>query len=264
MTLRAGPRAPKQKRSLETRSRIVAAATGLFIAGGYLGTTLSDIARESGVSVQSLYLRFGSKPEILAAAFDVAVVGDHADLALLERSWFAELKLAVDGASAVDIFMSEMRRLMERTYPLYSVIRSAAAGQTAELLADNKRQRYAGLSLVAAELSQKDGFDASLSPEQAADLLYALVSEDHYGLLVAERDWSADDWQAWCTRLVMHSLFSQAPSEPPLAVQEPTGGRGHSHNHTMEAEDADPVRLHPPDRPRHPPDATGPGTCRPG
>jgi AcrR family transcriptional regulator len=201
VTLRAGPRAPKQKRSLETRSRIV-------------GTTLSDIARESGVSVQSLYLRFGSKPEILVAAFDVAVVGDHADLALLERSWFAELKRAVDGASAVDIFMSEMRRLMERTYPLYSVIRSAAAGETAELLADNKRQRYAGLSLVAAELAQKDGFDASLSPEQAADLLYALVSEDHYGLLVAERAWSADDWQAWCTRLVMHSLFSQAPSEP--------------------------------------------------
>jgi hypothetical protein len=45
--------------------------------------------------------------------------------------------------------------------------------------------------------------------DQAADLLYALVSEECYGLLVAERGWEPAAWQRWCTTMLSATLLEQ-------------------------------------------------------
>lgn len=202
---RARPR--QQPRSQATRARIVAAATRLFVRDGYLATTMAAIAAEAGVAVQSLYLRFGSKLGILKAAFDVAVVGDIEPVPLLERPWLRDLTARPDGPGAVRLFVGQVAHLMHRTYALYAVIQSAAASETGELLAEIKRERYAGVRTIATLLSQKPGFDAALSLDRAADVLYALLSEEDYGLLVVERGWSADAWQDWCAGLVSRTLF---------------------------------------------------------
>lgn len=59
--------------------------TGLFVARGYLATTMGDIASATGVAVQTLYLCFGGKAALLNASFDVAVSGDDEPVALAER-----------------------------------------------------------------------------------------------------------------------------------------------------------------------------------
>jgi hypothetical protein len=66
-------------------SNVAAIRSALFIRDGYLATTMAAVAGEAGVAVQSLYLRFGSKLEILKAAFDAAVVGGLEPVPLLER-----------------------------------------------------------------------------------------------------------------------------------------------------------------------------------
>lgn len=199
----------RRQRGETTRARVVEAATLLFRRDGYLATTMADIAAEAGVAVQTLYLRFGSKLGILSAAFDVAIVGDVEPVPLLDRPWVRDLEAEPDGGQAVRLFLREIAQLMDRTYPLYNVVQAAAASETGQLLAENKRQRYAGVLMIAGLLSEKPDFSAALTVDTAADLLYALVSEEHYGLLVVERGWSPAAWETWCADTLSHTLFSQ-------------------------------------------------------
>ncbi len=203
--LRARP--GRQSRARATRARIIAAAARLFVRDGYLATTMSAIAAEAGVAVQSLYLRFGSKLAILSAALDVTIVGDDAPVPLLERPWVRALAESPNGPQAVRLFLRQARQIIGRVYPLYAVVQAAAASEAGALLADNKRQRYEGVRTIATLLSDKPGFAPNLSVDMAADLLYALVSEEHYGLLVVERGWSPEAWETWCADTLSSLLF---------------------------------------------------------
>jgi len=87
-----------QRRSRATRARILDAANPLFLREGYLTTTTGAIAVAAGVSVQTLYMGFGSKLGILSAALDVAIAGDHEPVPLLDRAWVRELAEAPTGS----------------------------------------------------------------------------------------------------------------------------------------------------------------------
>ena len=50
--------------------RVVAATSPLFVARGYLDTTMAELAGAAGVAVQTLYLAFGSKAAVLQAVWD--------------------------------------------------------------------------------------------------------------------------------------------------------------------------------------------------
>jgi AcrR family transcriptional regulator len=197
----------RQRRSVLTEQRILGAACELFVADGYAGTTMAAVAARAGVAVQSLYLRFGGKLAILAAALDAAIVGDAAPVPLLEREWFARLCDVADGPTALRLFLDEMERLMTRTYPLYEVL--LRIGDEAQaVLASNKAQRHEGLQAVAEALARKPGFTGGTAAHPATDILYGLVSEENYGLLVAERGWSPSAWRDWVTEILKRALFT--------------------------------------------------------
>jgi AcrR family transcriptional regulator len=202
------PRRARQQRSLATEARILDAATRLFLSDGYAATTMAAIAGAAEVSVQSLYLRFGGKLDILTAALDVAIVGDTEPVALLDRAWFAELREAADGPTAARLLAGEMAAIMSRTYPVYEVV-LRAGDEARDLLATTKAQRYEGLRAVAEVLAGKPGF-AGLTTDAAADRLYGVLSEEGYGLLVAERGWSPQAWAEWTAELLAAVLFSGA------------------------------------------------------
>ncbi|MDQ6710017.1 MAG: TetR/AcrR family transcriptional regulator [Candidatus Dormibacteraeota bacterium] len=203
-------RAGRHERRRATRERVVQAASALFVRDGYLATTMAGIAAEAGVAVQSLYLIFGSKLEILKAALDVAVVGDFDPVPLLEREWARRLAETPDGPEAVRLFISEVKRILGRTYPIYAVVQAAAAGEPGEILAENKLQRHEGHGVIAQALSRKPGFAQGLSIAGATDMIYGLASEDLYGLLVADRGWSPDKWERWCADILVGILFPPA------------------------------------------------------
>ena len=59
-----------QRKKPEARDAILAGAFRLFSRKGYSATTLSEIAREAGMSTGNLYIYFGSKLAILYAIYD--------------------------------------------------------------------------------------------------------------------------------------------------------------------------------------------------
>ncbi|MCR3758860.1 TetR/AcrR family transcriptional regulator [Clostridium felsineum] len=60
-------RKPKQKRSIEKKERIIAAACDLFMAKGYFNVTTADIAKAAELSTGTVYAYFKDKKDILLA-----------------------------------------------------------------------------------------------------------------------------------------------------------------------------------------------------
>ena len=155
---RTKSRVSKAEQSRATRRRIVTAATTLFLRDGFLSATMTAIAKEAGVAVQTLYLSFTNKTAILSAAFDTAVAGDDEPVPIIERDWYKSLTSDPSGPASVASFFEHSASIIERSTPLYAVIRAASAEpEVAELLANNKRERHAALTGVADRLALKEG-----------------------------------------------------------------------------------------------------------
>ncbi len=192
--------------------KVLAAATRLFYEQGYLVTTMADIAGHAGVAVQTLYLGFGSKVELLAAVHDVALVADDEPVSLLERPWRAELRAEADGPSAIRLLMAQQRNMLERTARLYGVIAAAAADpEVLDLYERMREQRAVTWRAVAADLAAKKGFNAAVPVERAADLLYTVTSPELFGLLTTDRGWTASDATDWMTTILIGQLCGSEP-----------------------------------------------------
>lgn len=204
-------RESRAERGRATRRRIVAAAADLFVRNGYLQTTMADIARAAGVAVQTLYLSFGSKVAVMSAAIDVTIAGDDEPVPVLEREWHQRMRDEPDGPRATDIFVTVAAEIIQRFYPLYAAVRAAAADpELAELLDGNKQERFTTFHHVAEELAGKAGYNPNLPTRRAAEILYAQLSEETYGLLVVEHGWPVNEWSAWAARHAMDELFPRS------------------------------------------------------
>lgn len=81
---------PKVAPDSEQRTRIVDAATRLFLNGGYGKTAMSEIAAAAHVSLTTIYRLFPGKPDLFAAVVQnhrhsmLALPGDYTDVPLNE------------------------------------------------------------------------------------------------------------------------------------------------------------------------------------
>lgn len=209
---RLGPRAARAR---ETRRRIVHAALRLFVEEGYVPTTMSAIAREASVAVQTLYLAFGSKAAILSATLDVAVVGDDEPVPLMKRPWVQELDAEKDGRRAIALLCRELARLFERVAPLHAAIRAATGdAEVATLLTNDQQRRYDTERQFVSILASKVGFNRQLGEERSADILYGLLSEASYLLFCTDRGWTRDEWATWVATTLSSQLFPERQSHP--------------------------------------------------
>ncbi len=217
-------RESRAQRGRETRAKVVGAAVELFVRDGYLQTTMADIARAASVAVQTLYLSFGGKGAVLSAAMDVTIAGDDEPMPVIERAWHQAMREEPDGRRAYGHFLSASAEIIERFYPLYAVIRAAAADpEVAELLERNKRERFTTFRAVVEELGTKDGYAPDLHVDRATQTMYAQQSEETYGLLVVEHSWTLTDWRSWVEKHVAAELFpgtGRQTSHPILAPAE--------------------------------------------
>ncbi len=59
----------RHEQARENREQIIRAAHDLFVGHRYGRTTIADVAREAGVSAETVYKAFGNKPALLRAAW---------------------------------------------------------------------------------------------------------------------------------------------------------------------------------------------------
>src|SRR4249919_2867582 len=117
----------RQAQTALTEQRIVAAATELFLADGYVATTLEAVARRARVAARTVYVRFGTKAALFKRVVDVAIAGDTEPVDVLGRDWMQAALTGSDTARRIEAGAAAVRQIMQRTGALFAVAQQAAA-----------------------------------------------------------------------------------------------------------------------------------------
>ena len=191
--------AARQAKSQETRQRILDAARTLMLERGYRGTTVSEVARRSGVHVDTLYELVGRKPVLLRELIEQAISGtDHAVVAE-DRAYVRAMQDEPDPARKLALYARAIRQVQGRMAPLFLALRDAASTEpeASEVWREISGRRAANMRKLASELRDAGGLRAGLSIDEAADIIWATNSSELYVLLTGERKWTADHYESW-------------------------------------------------------------------
>ncbi|WP_031162180.1 TetR/AcrR family transcriptional regulator [Streptosporangium roseum] len=200
----------RAQKAQETRRRILAAALELFVRDGYGATNLQDVADKAGVAVQTIYFVFGNKRALLKELVDVTIAGDDEPVATMDRPWYTEALAAGTAPDMVRAYVTGTTSVLERVAPIGKVLEGAVASdpEVAALWPHDVNPRYVVQREAAEALVAKPGARARLSAEEAADLLYGLLSPELYLLFVQERGWPRERWEQWAGETLHAQLCS--------------------------------------------------------
>src|SRR4051794_29620177 len=168
----------------QTRRRVVAAASELFERQGYAATTVRAVAGQADVSVQTVEALFGSKPRLLKACIDVAIVGDDEAVPVLERDWTKQARAAGTPHEVLGIVAAIIGPAQERSAGLVlAAFEGAASDAGLEALADELvRQRRGTASWIVRELRRTSALRAS--ERESVDTLWTLMDPAVHARLV--------------------------------------------------------------------------------
>lgn len=213
----SAPQGRRQKQARQTRRRILAAAHELFTRQGYAATTIQQIADQADVAWQTVYSVFGTKAAVLSAVFDVTVAGDDEPVPVAERPFVQAIKEAADPRGKAGIFARHLRESAARTAGVLSVIDSAASTdpEIAVLWRTLRDQGLRGMTLAASSFREQGILRPGLSVGRAADILWLYIGPWAYRVLVTERGWTLDEYEAWLADTLFTQLMNRDPAERP-------------------------------------------------
>lgn len=185
-----------------TRARVLRAAKKLFAEKGFAATTITDLAQDAGVAVQTLYSTFGSKAAIAREVMEEAVASSgirEADQAALTDP---------DGIKA-------MRRVAHAATLLYESQAEIIKLLTAEVAADFRRladsARLQNLKDIAANspgIARR--FRNRTSSDEAAIAAWAVSGFDSYDRLVVQAGWRPGRYERWLGDLLISYLVKKS------------------------------------------------------
>jgi AcrR family transcriptional regulator len=186
----------RREGALQTRRRILDAATARFVEQGFAGTTIAAIAAEASTAAETVYATFGSKLALLEEVVRQAARGSD-DTEILEQAGPARVAAAETPRAQIEIFADDVSRRLARTGPLLRVVASAAQGEPAlaELHRRIHEARLRNLRVLATQLAATGA--VRLDEASAAETIWALASPDLYVLLTELRGWSRERYAGW-------------------------------------------------------------------
>jgi hypothetical protein len=84
-----------------------------------------DVAADAQVAVQTVYFTFHTKPELLAACYELAVLGDPGASPPPEQAWHVAMIAASTPAASVAHFVKGNMAICERVAVLDDMVRAA-------------------------------------------------------------------------------------------------------------------------------------------
>lgn len=216
--------ASRRARSDQTRQRIIDTARTVMLEHGYRATTVTEIARQAGVHVDTVYQLVGRKPVLLRELIEQAISGtDHA-VPADERDYVAAIRNEPDPREKLRIYAQASQRIHPRLAPLLAALHDASttepdARQVWRQISD---RRAANMIELARDLQRAGGLRPGLTVAEAADTIWATNSAELYLLLTTERGWSSDQHREWLADTWIRLLLPDA--EPPSqSARSPSG-----------------------------------------
>jgi AcrR family transcriptional regulator len=187
-----------------TRDRIRTAATKLFLADGYSGTSIRAIADLAGVAEKTVYLQFANKSALLNEVVGAAIVGDGDQVAAADRRWFRDIVESPEPATKVRLLAAATAALHERTGAVFAMALGAAAvdAEAADLWRAGKQGHLADMTRLAESFAAAGMIPAGLDLSWAVRTLYVLVGLETWHLIRREVGNDPAEYHTW----LLHSL----------------------------------------------------------
>lgn len=203
------PKPTRRERAQATRLRIIRAAYARFCAQGYAGTTMADVAAQAGVAVQTVYFTFHTKAELLAGAYEFAVLGEDDPRPPPMQPWYAAAREEPDAHLALRLLAPGVAAIVARAAPLETVVRATAASdpEAATVWAYHERLRVDGYRGMVEMLASKAPLAEGLTLERATDLYLLYLGPHPYRGLVVDHGWTEAAWLDWTTEALDRELF---------------------------------------------------------
>ena len=196
-----------------TRSRIVDAARRLLTRGTYSSVTMEEIAKEAGVSYQTVYAVFGTK---LQLAEEIIRVGFHFE-------GVEELTARVRQSSDPDLWLRDAarisRHIQETCADLLRFMRESGDPGLLALLRENQELRLTQESFLSAALDGTGRLRAGMSSAEVLAVIWTMTSADVYSMLVVERGWTPNRYEEWLGSALIDLLL--VPHEDGIAPGSP-------------------------------------------
>jgi AcrR family transcriptional regulator len=182
----------RRERAERRRLEVLEAAGRQFLSSGYATTTVTGIAAEAGVSVETVYKAFGSKAGLVRELWHRGLLG-AGPVPAETRSDAASSGL--DDPRAVIRRWSELAtEVAPRAAPVMLMIRAAAGAdvEAAQLWAELRAEQEARMEHNARAIARH--LRPGLSVEHARDVMLAYTEPQLFHVLVVEQGWSIDEF----------------------------------------------------------------------
>ena len=196
----------RRLKAAQRRHAVLEAAQDLFFRQGYAATTVAAIAEGAGVSPETVYKRFGGKPGLVRELRNHALLG-AGPVPAEDRS--DQLRDLADPRAVVRGWAKLAGEVAPRVGPILSLVREAAVlDPTLQQLADDlDADRLRRMRANAGYLADAGHLRVGVSPAQAADVLFAVSSQEMYDLLVLRRGWSKRRYTQFVATTIENALL---------------------------------------------------------
>lgn len=195
----------------QTRQAILAAAGTLFRDRGYAATAMSTIAEEAGVVVETIYRNFGSKRALFRAVVEAVLAGGstRAAVPVEERPAIRAVIEEPDPRRQIVLYVATQPGIHRRSGPLLRALQGGIATDP-ELRAvwdEMEAWRLEGQGRFVAMLAERGALRHDVSFEEARDIVWTLSSLAVHDLLVVERGWTYERYEAWLSAAITGALL---------------------------------------------------------
>lgn len=204
-------RSPRRaEQAAATRHAILAAAGELFVTAGYGATTIAEIAKAAGVSVDTVYATVGRKPALLRQLVESAISGTDQAVPAEQRDYVIRIRAAPSARDKISLYARSITGIQQRLAPVFLALRDAATGdrECAELWVEIAQRRAANMRTFAADLRATGELRSDLTDDQVADIIWSMNAAEYWVLLVRERSWTPEQFAGWLTDAWTRTLLA--------------------------------------------------------
>jgi AcrR family transcriptional regulator len=190
----------------DTRNRLLEAAEAEFTAHGYAATTVARLAAAAGVSVQTLYLAWGSKRALLRGYMEKALAGGAGSPTEAAERFPDDMP----PGGRLDQLANLLTEIAERASTGWSLYRDAAAidPEIADDWNELQTLRHQLFTHIVGGIPD-NALAPGLTRETAIDTAWTIASPESYDLLVNRLHYTLDDFHNWLKQTLSAALLSE-------------------------------------------------------
>lgn len=201
----------RQEQAEQTRTRILEAATELFLKTGYARTSIRAIAEKAGVAPDTVYATFGSKVRVLTALLDKRLVPDGAVASVRDRPDVQAIRTQQDQRRQLEMFAEVFAKISADLRPIFEILRTASAvePESAAVLKEMEDYRLQNMHVYAGWIAERGALRGGV--DRAGEIMWALASPDMGRKLCDGLGWSQSQHAAWLADTLIRTLLPLPP-----------------------------------------------------